>query len=263
MSRFKIVNLIDKIFVSVAIFLLVYAWVNFYIRNLFTTFIISLIVSFAIIFVLYYILEKREYKFQLTKQEKDKFLKTILAFRLLPKKEKQKMLADIIEKSNGRIIDQSHLTFVKDEKTHIVLLATNIEQLTNNDIVNLIDSNLNEKVDVIDIICNDISLNIKTDYLKTTTINLIDKNKFYNDYILKYGINIDLSDLDNSINKIKFKDILRGMFLPFKARSYFICGLILIFSSILLPYHAYYLIFGSMFMLFSIICKILPKFTSH
>ena len=91
------------------------------------------------------------------------------------------------------------------------------------------------------------------------SILLITKEKLFIDYFSKYQIYPDESKINTSITKLKFKDILNGLFIPEKAKSYFFCGLILIFSSIILPYHLYYIIFGSLLLIFSIICKILPK----
>lgn len=263
MSRFKIINLIDKVFVSIAIFLLVYAWINFYIRDLFITFIISLVVSFSIIFILYYIMGKKDNKKILSKEKKEKFYNTILAFRLLPIEEKEKIIFLILEKENANLLDKNNLIFLKNEKKHKIIIATHIEKLTENDLINLISANAFNKVDFIDIICNDYIPNIRTSLIKGTKINLINNSTFYSDFIEKYEINIDTSNLDKSAAKLKFKDILNGILAPQKSKSYFMCGLILIFSSIILPYHVYYLIFGTIFMLFSILSKILPKFRNR
>ena len=94
---------------------------------------------------------------------------------------------------------------------------------------------------------------------KDKDINFINKSELF--AILKNAnIQLDDSNINSTVNKIKFKDILQGIFTPNKARGYFLCGLVLIFSSIILPYHVYYVVVGSMLMLFSVICKILPFF---
>ena len=62
MQKYKITSFFDKLMVSCAIFLILYAWINFYIRNLWTTFILSLILSTAIVYVIYYIINKKHEK---------------------------------------------------------------------------------------------------------------------------------------------------------------------------------------------------------
>lgn len=259
MSKFKIVNLFDKIFVSVSIFLIIYAWLNFYIRNLFSTFILSLIFSSAIIFVLYYFLNKKQERVKLSKKSTDEMNKSFLSFRLTPKKEKLDLLYQIFSREYETKLDNGILSYVKDEKKHIVLIATHIDRINENELINLVDEFVNLDFDVIDIICQDVSQNINSNIFIDKKIVFLTKEKLYTDYFSKYSIFPDDSKIDTSITKLKFRDILKNFFLPEKARSYFFCGLILIFSSIILPYHIYYILFGSTLLIFAIVCKLLPK----
>lgn len=259
MSKFKIVNLFDKIFVSVSIFLIIYAWLNFYIRNLFSTFILSLIFSSAIIFVLYYFLNKKQERVKLNKKSTDEMNKSFLSFRLTPKKEKLDLLYQIFSREYETKLDNGILSYVKDDKNHIVLIATHIDRINENELINLVDEFVNLDFDVIDIICQDVSQNINSNIFIDKKIVFLTKEKLYTDYFSKYSIFPDDSKIDTSITKLKFRDILKNFFLPEKARSYFFCGLILIFSSIILPYHIYYILFGSTLLIFAIVCKLLPK----
>ena len=259
MSKFKIVNLFDKIFVSVSIFLIIYAWLNFYIRNLFSTFILSLIFSSAIIFVLYYFLNKKHERVKLSKKSTDEMNKSFLSFRLTPKKEKLDLLYQIFSREYETKLDNGILSYVKDEKKHIVLIATHIDRINENELINLVDEFVKLDFDVIDIICQDVSQNINSNIFIDKKIVFLTKEKLYTDYFSKYSIFPDDSKIDTSITKLKFRDILKNFFLPEKARSYFFCGLILIFSSIILPYHIYYILFGSTLLIFAIVCKLLPK----
>ena len=259
MSKFKIVNLFDKIFVSVSIFLIIYAWLNFYIRNLFSTFILSLIFSSAIIFVLYYFLNKKQERVKLSKKSTDEMNKSFLSFRLTPKKEKLDLLYQIFSREYETKLDNGILSYVKDDKKHIVLIATHIDRINENELINLVDEFVYIDFDVIDIICQDVSQNINSNIFIDKKIVFLTKEKLYTDYFSKYSIFPDDSKIDTSITKLKFRDILKNFFLPEKARSYFFCGLILIFSSIILPYHIYYILFGSTLLIFAIVCKLLPK----
>ncbi len=260
MSKFRIINLIDKLFISVCVFLVIYAWINFYIRDLWSTFIFSLVFSFAVLFILFYMLGKRQEKISTSKKENDKFNKTILAFRLTPKKEKYALIEKIISKGFETKLDNNKLTYIKNNRTHLIIISTHQDKLLESDIISIIDEYYTKNIDAIDIVCNEY-LGNKTKFLKSLDINIINKKTLYNDYFSKFDTYPNLEILDENINKLKLKDIAKNMFQPSKAKSYFLCGLILIFSSIILPYHYYYLIFGSMFMLFSIICKLLPKFS--
>ena len=185
--------------------------------------------------------------------------KSFLVFRLTPRKQNMELLYNLLSKEFNTKLDNGILTYIKDEKKHLVIVATHIERISENDLINLVDEFLDIDVDVIDIICNDVNPNINSKIFVDKKIIFITKQKLYLDYFSKYQIFPDNSKIDTSITKLRFKDILNNMFIPQKAKSYFFCGLILIFSSIILPYHIYYIVFGSLLLIFSILCKILPK----
>ncbi len=258
MSRFKIVNLIDKLFISTAVFLIVFAWINFYIRNLWTTFILSIIFSGALLFVIFYISDKKKSKISQSKSENEKFNKYILAFRLTPKQKKYQLLYEILKNRYETTLTNNLLIYKKDNKRHLVIIATYIEKLSDNDIINLIDEYLIDEIDCLDIICNQ-NISTRKNFLNNLEINIIDSEKLYTDYFIASNTYPNLENLNQNISKTSFKTIIKNMFIPERAKSYFFCGLILIFSSIILPYHYYYLIFGSTLLLFSIACKLIPK----
>ncbi|MBQ7797567.1 MAG: hypothetical protein IJ371_00405, partial [Clostridia bacterium] len=60
MSRFKFINILDTIFISVAIFLIAFAWLQFFIKNLILSLFASTIVAIAIIMLIRW-LKTRKY----------------------------------------------------------------------------------------------------------------------------------------------------------------------------------------------------------
>ncbi len=261
MSKYQIINLIDKLFVSVCIFLLIYAWLNFFIRNLWTTFILSLIFSFAIIFLLFYFLDKCQTKSRLKKKKQDDITLYNLAFQLMNIDKKIELLKSIIEKKYSTSIDNQNIIYTKDNKKHIIVFATDTEKLNQYDFYKILQ-NINPNVTEIEIVCNTVST-IKTKILKGKNITIIDKDKLYYDYFEPNQIYPDISNIDTSITKFSWHEFALNIFSPNKARGYFWAGVILLFSSIIIPYYAYYIIFGSVLIIFSIICKLLPLFKKN
>ncbi len=259
MSKYKVINLFDKIFITVSIFLLIYAWINFFIRNLWTTFLLSLIFTFASVFILFHFLNKRDEKKTLSKKYIQEMEEKFLAFRLMSKLERFKFLKSVIEKTCECKKIKDSLVFEKNNKTYQILIALNREKLTQFDLINLIQ-NLEKNVNVLKIICCDFESNLNTKILKNLEIEIISKKKLYDEYFLLYNSFPDSSNLNIQKDQKKFKEILKNFFVSSKAKSYFLCGLVLIFSSIILPYHTYYLIFGSTLLIFSVICKLQPFF---
>ena len=259
MSKFKIIRLIDRIFISVSIFLIIYAWINFFIRDLWITFFFSLFFTFACVFLLFYILNKQSSKKTASKEYFKNVEEKFLAFKLLSKSDKLKLIKSIVEKNNECKKLKDTLLFEKDNHPCQILLALDKEKITQFDLEKLV-SMKEKNTNILKIICSDYEPNLNTKFLKNLEIEIIPKKKLYDEFFLPYNIYPDCSNLTTGKDKKSFKQVVKNFFIPSKAKSYFLCGLILIFSSIILPYHFYYLIFGSVLLTFSIICKLQPIF---
>lgn len=256
MSKFKVINLFDKIFVTVSIFLIIYLWINFFLRNLFLTFILSLVFSFACVFLLFYFFNKKHEKKIFNKNYLKDVEEKFLAFRLMSKNEKLYFLSKILKKDHDTKTEKNYVRYIKHNFTIKIFVATHIEKISEYDLINLIEGV--ENVDVIQIVCNDFSPNINTQILANCKIEFITKRKLYDDFFLKYATFPNCEKINTKLEKKKLKEIMKNFFIPQKAKSYFWCGLVLFFSSIILPYHYYYLIFATILLLFSVICKLHP-----
>lgn len=260
MNKQKLVNLIDKIFITCAIFLIIYAWVNFYLRDLWITFFTSLIFTFASVFILFYFTNKKQTKTLTSLKQKETINTNFLAFKLMPTKEKIKLLNTVLSKTFLTTCKNNKIKFTdNNNKKNIVILATNYNIITDKDLLNILDENLEENLDIINIVCEDISTSLNHKILNNLEIKFITKKELYLNYFLKHNSFPNLLNLNLKNNNLKFKDIINNLFKPEKAKSYFFCGCVLIFSSIILPYLYYYLIVGTILLLFALICKILPK----
>lgn len=260
MSKFKIFNLVDKLFVSIAVFLIIFAWINFYLRSLWTSFIFSLIFSGAIVFLLYYLIDKRHTKTNQKKENIAKINDNFLYFFLTPHDEKLKLIHTILSIDYLSTLKHNLLTYIKENKKHLLIINKKFTKLTYSDLLELIQEYRDLDCDFIDIICEEFERNIDTKIFKNKQINLINKSKLYHDFFERYNTFPTSENIDKEINKLTIKSIIKNFFLPQKSKSYFFCGLILIFSSLIIPYNAYYIIVGSMLLMFSLICRLKPKF---
>ena len=257
MTKYKIINLFDRLFITVSIFLIIYAWINFYIRDLWTTFFLSLFFTFGCTFLIFYLLGRKHEKKSVSKQYQKEIEEKFLAFRLMSKNEKLILLKSIIEKHSDCQLKKESLITTSNEKKHQIMLATHVEKLTQFEVVNLME-NLEKNIDVLKIICCDVDLNFNANIIKNLEVEIITKKKLYDEFFVANNSFPDSSNLTQKTKQKKFMEIMKNFFIPSKSKSYFLCGLILIFSSIILPYHTYYLIVGTILLLFGIICKLQP-----
>ncbi len=258
MSKFKTINVLDKLFITVCVFLVIYAWINFYLRNLWATFILSLIFSFACVYVLFFFIERNANKKLKSKKTAEEIEKTFLAYRLLSKPKKLNLIKSILELEQPAQISGEVLRFVKNEKRIMLVDKTEIEKFSNNNLINLL-SELPEDFNELHILCQNYESGIKNEIFKEKTIKLYEKTEIFNVFFEKNKIFPETAALNLTKQKLKFSEILRLFFQPNKSKGYFFCGLILLFSSIILPYQIYYRIFGTALMLMSVACKIIPK----
>ena len=257
MSRFGIINLIDKLFITFATFLIVYAWLNFYIRDLNTTFILSIIFALAFTYVLFYVLNKLHNKKNLTANKVKEINKHFLAFRLMNLKEKLNLLQKTLSKKYETKIVKNVLTYTKDNQTFSLIVATQKSLLTEEDLINLIEEH-NIKSNNLFIICQDFQPSINLKLIKNLNIEFINKEKLFTEYFEPNNTYPDYSILNEKSLKPTLKSVAKNFLKKEKSKQYFWLGFVLIFSSIILPFKIYYLIFGSAFIICSILCKIIP-----
>ena len=258
MIRFSLIKLVDKIFIAGALFLIIFAWFNFYTRNIWITFIFSLMITFALMFVANYFLSKKRQGKESLKKVELETNKNFLIFKLNSKENKLKLLNEILSKNHKTELNKNRLTYSKENKKHLIVLATNHSQINNDILFDVLDEIDIVDIDVIEIVCNSVDTNLYTNIFKNKEIVFTTKKLLYLNYFLKHNLFPNGDHVNIEKPKMRFKDFINNIFIASKAKSYFFCGLILIFSSIILPYHFYYIVVGSMLLMFSIICKILP-----
>ena len=145
------------------------------------------------------------------------------------------------------IIDRKKVCFVPTYK------PTNCNQ---NDVVKCIAIAVLHKADKLVVLSNTFD-NTSTKYVQqihSIEIELSDLDTTYS--TLLYSQELPQCPITVSEVKLSYKDILRITFDKQRTKGYFISGLILIVSSLFVPYNIYYVISGSLLMLFALICSI-------
>ena len=111
------------------------------------------------------------------------------------------------------------------------------------------------------VICNECYGPIETDILQSTKITILPKLEFYETFLK--NMDLDCSILNTKTKKFSFKNTLKNFITPGKSKPYFVAGLIMFFSCLILPYRYYYLIFSTFLFVMSLACKMRPYFTDE
>lgn len=255
MSRFKFINILDTIFISVAIFLIVFAWLQFFIKNLILSLFASTIVAIAIIMLIRWV-KTRKYN---NHQNKLKNASNLICFKLaiqtMPNTKLCMLIKKLIPSKYIPRINKGDIHYVKDNISHTFTFYYS-GQLDEAKLLDLIKT---KPCTNLSIFCTSYSQDIKTiaNAFKNKNISLISLEQLY-DIFNNKNISIDTSHIDINKHKISIKEILKNSISRNKSKGYFISGLVLLFTSIIIPYKIYYVIFSSILLTLSLICRLKP-----
>lgn len=255
MSKFKLLNIVDSIFIAFIIFIITFAIVQFIIVNFALSFIISIIIASALIVITNYLSNKKTNNKILKQHEKEQAEINALNFQLYSTSAKLNLVKKLIDKSFNPKIVGSHIEWTKENIKHIAVVENCVNSIDENYLLNLLKSYI-KKTNNLVIVCNDYDSKLKNIIIniKNIKIKFINKYDFYkicakNNVIIKENMQI-------SKDKIKIKEIFSNFFNYNHFKGFFTTGLILLFTSFIVPFTTYYFIFAIILLIFSLICKL-------
>lgn len=241
----------DFIFCAVLIFFISFIWLRFYIHNSFLLYLISIIITLALSFLIYLIFKKKVRNFKLNKKEK---------------KDKEIILNSLIFENNSEIIKflskfytneklEMHRDFIiiKSQKT-LVVSNFCVDKLNLDFVLNSIKRCKKEKCERVIIFTNNYTKEIKNfvNNIRTIDIKLINFDVFYTDYILKEKIYPHFETIYEEKKQYKFKELLSIAFKKEKTKNYLLTGIMFLVISIFTRYNIYYIIFTTIMFAFAI-----------
>lgn len=176
-------------------------------------------------------------------------------FRLMTQKERIKLVQSILDFDSKTTIENDYLSYEENGTNTLTIISVEHEKFDNDCLFNVL-SKIETNYEKLNIICGE-NLVVDMILLSNVTINIIDKYNLYKNYFLPKNIYPPI----NKIKPYKFswKKLLTSFVSKDKSKNYFLCGLFLIFSAIILPYMIYYLIFGSAFLILALVSKVFGK----
>lgn len=260
MSKFKFINFIDLIFISIATFFIIFAWIQFFIRNIIFSLFISALLSIGII---YFARCLRAKKYS-TIQKNTALEKTSNLFKLTILTMPNTKLCNLIKQQlpsnyNAKIV-KGDILFYKNDTLHsfVFHFSSKLDEL---ELLNLIKS---KSCCNLTIFCHSYSqeaLNI-TQNLIDKQIQLISLEQLFAIFNDK-NIEIDYVNIKHTYSSKPFKQILQNTLSRNKSKGYFISGLILLFTSLIIPFRIYYVVFSSVLFILSLVCRIKPTIKTN
>lgn len=259
MSRFKLINIADTIFISIVTLLIVFAWIQFFVKNILLSLFISTFIAIGIILISRW-LKTKKYNTQQAQYDKQNNLTLFrLAVQSTPTSKLSNIIKKLIPTKYMPHILKGDIVLTKDNTKHIFTFDFS-SQLDESKLLEIIKS---KNSDNITIFCSNFNQDtlLTSKAFKNKCIELINLEQLFNIFNSK-NISIDTSYIDLNRHKITLREIFKNSISRNKSKGYFISGLVLLFTSLIIPYKIYYVVFSSILLLLSLICRLNKKSTS-
>lgn len=254
MSKFRLINILDIIFITIASFLLVFAWVQFFLRNLIFSLLISAIITSSMLITIKLIKSKHLSRLQNKTRLEADILKFKLTIQTLPSTKFAQLIKKIIPKDLDPHIQKGDIIFTNNNFPTTCTYASDLN-------INTLLKIIKEKpTNSLIIFCPDYSQDVKhiSTSFQNKSIKLVKLDELY-PIFNQHNIQIDTSNINLHKCKLTLKEIALNAISRDKSKGYFISGIILLFTSIIIPFKIYYVIFSTILMSLSIICRFRTK----
>lgn len=249
----------DIVFISIAIFLIVFAWLQFFLKNILLSLFASIFVSIGIMLLLRLIFNKKHSLAQNALLKQDNMVKFKLAIQTMSNTKLTQLIKKLIPKHYLPISKNGDIVFTKNGHTHLITFCFSTE-LSDGKVLDLIKT---KKSSNLIIVCGSVLPSIKS-IIKAfvdTKITIITLDDLY-EICEENNVVVDTSNINLNKPKLTFKNLLKNSISREKSKGYFISGLVLLFTSIIIPYSVYYVVFSTALLTLSLICRLQPK-TQH
>ena len=256
MSKFKFVNIVDLVFITICTFILMFAWVQFFVKSLFLSLFVSVLLTFTLMIVVRVFKSRKYNAQQLILTNNTNLIKFKLAIQTMPTLKLAQIIKQLIPTEYNPKISKNTITFIKNGSTHNFALYYSSELNENNILEILKTYNCNNIV----IFCSGYNRQVKeiSTSFNNISVELISLEQLY-EIFNKNDVNIPTDNITLNQPKSTLKQILKRSVSREKSKGYFISGIILLISSILVPYKIYYLVFSSLLIILSLVCRIKPN----
>ena len=250
----KIAFFIDEIFKTVIIFFISLVFYRAMMLSFTLCLILSSITSLLLGILFYFLKTKKDAKKQLKASQLKQIEQIKEQFSYASHNELNKFFKELFKAEQNYKKE-----LVIDDKKTIILPLFEKDLLDINDLKKIYRENKNRHIQKVLIICNnytdDCIALIKN--FKIIEYKLININDLYVEYLLpqKNFPNFNVERLPKE--KFSFQKFKKYAFNRPKAKTYFFCGLILLFSSYFVPLRIYYLIFASIMFISALLCFVL------
>ena len=241
-------NIIFKIFV---IFSVSFFWINYYLRNFLSTFLISIAISLILTFIIKTIEKKKNNKSKLTKKDNENIKNLKNQFTFNSNKNNKVYLQKLLNLNKKMQLNLNGTNY-------LVLPFLSVFSIGEYEIAIAFKKSFSQSQNNIIIICNEITPDaLKLAYsIKECEIKILTIETLYFNFIKPSNLFPKNVVTFSEKKKYKLKELFKFTFNKNNSKKFLKLGLFTYFLSIFTFYKLYYLIFGTILIAISLVCKL-------
>lgn len=254
-------NVIDIIITSIIFFILFFCWLNFYIKNTILSVFLGVFLTFLIVFFLFFFKSKRNKRKNFSSKKQKEATDCAVQLKFSDELEVKKYFKKILKNDYSVKTIKSGLLLEKENIKILFVMNFGQEIFNIDNLAKTFAQAKNLNVNEIIIVANAFDEKCKSlaNAIKEIKISIFDAFDTYEKFIEPSKI-FPNKVIDTSKAKLSFKQVINYAFSKERTKHYLLFGLILIISSFFVYFKVYYLVFGSILLVFALLTRILPKF---
>ena len=257
MNKNIIATVIDRIGRYLIVFFIFFAWLRYYLYSLWADVILSAALTLLINIIIDAITNASQNKKRQSIAEQKKIENCAEQLKLMSNSARVDFLVSLINNAKNVKKSKKYAYFYKNTHKYMLFFTNDNKKEFIYDVI----SNYKNKCDRLILVadswpddCAIISKNLGS-------VILLDKVAMYNQFYLPQNKYPDAKIEIRQIEKVKIKDIALACIKRKNFSRYLMAGLVIMFASIIMPYNIYYIIWGSILLVISLICLISPSWS--
>lgn len=262
MKTFKLSSIMDFILGAVFVFLSCFVWARYFFHNLYLSLLLCSVVTFCIISLYYLIRRKKKEKLNLQKTELQAARDISTYFLLSTKQETINTFFKILSKNYSAKL-KNGLILIDNYAVRPIYSSS---EITDKDILESYSKIKNSNVEKIIICCLSASAKAKdiANIINSKKIEIYSEFNTYTKIFKPANFTVELPKKPKEQLKAKqrFLKYAQVALVKERTKSYFFVSIVLLFSSFVLRYNIYYLIFSTLTTILALYSRFNTKFNT-
>ena len=254
MTKIRLNYIIDIILTYLICFILFYAWINFYKKNITISFVLSFIISFCVVFLIFFIRSKVAKKKNVSLSQKEQ---AIMCASQLKFSTKANVINYFYKNLSKKEKTLKHKNFI--ETTTSIIYPFFEKQILDLDSFSQIYKSTHQFTKNVIILCDNAQKDclLLCSKIKNKRITILNAEQTYIKFIKDFEKPPE-EVIITKTQKLEFKELLSYISSKERTKNYILMGIILIISSFFVMFKVYYLVFGSILLSMALLTRILP-----